>query len=199
MKTAINSLARVITVAALLVGTAAAQAQWQLDGASSSVNFISIKNGSVAELHRFASLQGALGKDGKAQLTISLDSVETLIAIRNERMREMLFETVTFPTATASAAVAPELVANLAGGDTVVTDLTFTLALHGVEKAFTVPVVITGEKSGALQVFTPAPVIVNAADFGLEAGVAALQAVAGLNAISTAVPVTVHLVFTPSN
>jgi polyisoprenoid-binding protein YceI len=132
-----------------------------------------------------------------AELTISLDSVETLIEIRNERMREMLFETVTFPTATAGATVAPELIATLADGGTVVTDVTFTLALHGVEKPFTVPVVITGEKGGAIQLFTPAPVIVNAADFGLEAGVAALQKVAGLQAISTAVPVTVHLVFKP--
>jgi polyisoprenoid-binding protein YceI len=197
MKTAINSLARVLTVAVLLIGATAVRAQWQLDGASSSVNFISIKNDSVAELHHFASVQGNLGKDGKAELTISLDSVETLIAIRNERMREMLFETVTFPTANASATVAPELIATLADGGTVVTDLTFTLALHGVEKPFTVPVVITGEKGGAIQLFTPAPVIVNAADFGLEAGVAALQKVAGLQAISTAVPVTVHLVFKP--
>ena len=198
MKTAINGLARVIAFAALLVGAAAASAQWELDGARSSVNFISVKNDSVAELHHFGSLQGSLGKDGNARLTISLDSVETLIPIRNERMREMLFETVTFPTATVSATVAPELVASLAGGAAVDTDLTFTLALHGVEKSFTVPVVVTAEKSGGLQVFTPAPVIVNAADFGLQAGVAALQSVASLKAISTAVPVSVHLVFKPS-
>ena len=90
------------------------------------------------------------------------------------------------------------MVASLAGGAAVDTDLTFTLALHGVEKSFTVPVVVTAEKSGGLQVFTPAPVILNAADFGLQAGVAALQSVAGLKAISTAVPVSVHLVFKPS-
>jgi polyisoprenoid-binding protein YceI len=182
----------------LLAGAAAASAQWELDGARSAVNFVSIKNDSVAETHHFASLQGKLDKDGSAQLTISLDSVQTLIPIRNERMREMLFKTATFPTATATAAVAPELIATLAAGTSVVTELTFTLALHGVEKPFTVPVVLTTEKSGDIQVFTPAPVIVNAADFGLQEGVAALQSVAGLKAISTAVPVTVHLVFRPS-
>ena len=198
MKTAISELARVISAAALLAGAAAASAQWELDGARSSVNFVSIKNDSVAELHHFASLQGRLDKDGAARLTINLDSVQTLIPIRNERMREMLFETATFPTATATAAVAPELIANLAAGASVVTELTLTLALHGIEKPLAVPVVLTAGKSGDLQVFTPAPVIVNAADFGLQAGVAALQSVAGLKAISTAVPVTVHLVFTPS-
>lgn len=198
MKAVIGSLARVVTALVLVVGTTTAWAQWELDAARSSVNFTSIKNDSIAEVHRFAALQGSVGKDGKVQLVISLDSVETLIAIRNERMREMLFETVTFPTASVSAAVAPELLATLADGVTVATDLSFTLALHGAEKSFTAPVVLTGESGGGIQVFTPAPVIVNAAEFGLEAGVAALQSVAGLKAISTAVPVTVHLVFTPS-
>ncbi len=198
MKAVIGSLARVVTAVVLVVGTTTAWAQWELDAARSSVNFTSIKNDSIAEVHRFAALQGSVGKDGKVQLVISLDSVETLIAIRNERMREMLFETVTFPTASVSAAVAPELLATLADGVTVATDLSFTLALHGAEKSFTAPVVLTGESGGGIQVFTPAPVIVNAAEFGLEAGVAALQSVAGLKAISTAVPVTVHLVFTPS-
>jgi hypothetical protein len=124
-----------------------------------------------------------------------LDSVQTLIDIRNERMRETLFETVTFPAATVNAVVAPELLATVAEGGTLQTELTFTLSLHGAEKALTVPVVLVGEKAGNLQVYTPRPVIINAADFGLAKGIEALQAVAGLKAISTAVPVTVHLVF----
>ena len=33
--------------------------------------------------------------------------METLIEVRNDRMREMLFETVKFPAATVSATVAP--------------------------------------------------------------------------------------------
>ena len=36
-----------------------------------------------------------------------------------------------------------------------------------------------------------------AADFGLQAGVDALREVAGLQSISTAVPVTLQLLFTP--
>ena len=39
------------------------------------------------------------------------------------------------------------------------------------------------------------PDLINAADFGLAEGVAALQKVAGLQAISTAVPVTLQLQF----
>ncbi|MDH5171541.1 MAG: YceI family protein, partial [Gammaproteobacteria bacterium] len=59
----------------------------------------------------------------------------------------------------------------------------------------TVPVAVIGEGDGRIRVFSLRPVIIKAADFGLEAGVTALQKLAGLQAISTAVPVTFHLVF----
>ena len=194
MKTGITRLARLVGLALLIV-TGAANAQWDLDGAKSSIDFISIKNDSVAELHTFTTLAGSASQDGKVELTISLDSVETLIAIRNERMREMLFETVKFPVATVTTEIAPGLMSAVAEGGTVQTDQLLTLSLHGIEKAMTVPVVISGDSGGNIQVLLARPIILNAADFGLEAGVAALQSAAGLQAISRAVPVTVHLVF----
>jgi hypothetical protein len=43
---------------------------------------------------------------------------------------------------------------------------------------------------------TSQPILLNAAEFDLENGVAALQSVAGLNAISRVIPVTVSLNFT---
>ena len=197
MNIGIGPLVRVCAAVALLVPAGSAWAQWQLDGANSSLNFISIKNDAVAETHSFGTLSGSVTAAGAAQLSIDLGSVDTLIEVRDERMREMLFETVKFPTASASAAIAPAILAAVAAGDTVATDLTFKLSLHGIEKSITVPVVLIGEAADQIRVLTASPVIVNAADFGLAEGVAALQAVAGLNAISTAVPVTVNLVFAP--
>ena len=194
MKTGITRLARLVGLVLLIVA-GVANAQWDLDGAKSSIDFISIKNDSVAELHTFTTLAGKASRDGKVELTISLDSVETLIAIRNERMREMLFETVKFPVATVTTEIAPGLMSAVAEGGTVQTEQLLTLSLHGIEKAMTAPVVIAGDSDGNIQVLLARPIIVNAADFGLEAGVAALQSAAGLQAISRAVPVTVHLVF----
>ncbi len=179
----------------LLSATGAAWAQWELDAAKSAVNFVSIKNDAVAEIHSFPGLLGYVSAQGNVQLGIDLGSVETLVPIRNERMREMLFETARFPSATISATVDPEIIAAVAEGGTMMTDLTFTLALHGAEKQLSVPVALVGESGGSIQVFTTRPVIISAADFGLDTGIAALQQVAGLKAISTAVPVTVHLVF----
>jgi polyisoprenoid-binding protein YceI len=172
-----------------------AWADWELDSTQSVINFVSIKNNSVGEAHRFASMSGAIADDGKVQVTIDLDSVDTLIEVRNERMRELLFETVKFPSAQVTAQIDPALFAEAVGGETVVTDLSVTLTLHGQEKEQTISVVAVGENDGRLRVLTTHPVLINAADFGLDAGVAALQEIAGLQSISNAVPVSLQLLF----
>lgn len=183
-------------LAMLLLGSCTAVwADWELDNTESTINFVSIKNDSVGEVHRFASLVGFIGAAGNAQLTVDLDSVETMIDVRNQRMREMLFETVKFPAATITAQVDPAVLGLAAEGGIVTADLPITLSLHGQEKAMTVPVVILGDGDGSLRVFTARPVLISAADFGLGAGVEALQKVAGLQAISSAVPVTLQLQF----
>ena len=179
----------------LLTPCIAAWADWELDDTKSVINFVSIKNDSVGEVHSFADLVGYIGAAGNVQMTISLDSVETLVAIRNERMRELLFETVKFPSAQLSAQVEPAVLAEAAKGGIVTAELPVTLALHGKEKMLTVPVVVVGEGDGSLRVFTARPVLINAADFGLESGVTALREIAGLQAISSAIPVTLHLLF----
>jgi polyisoprenoid-binding protein YceI len=191
----IRKWVQLVAVVVLLAPATLAWAQWELDAAKSAVNFISVKNSSVAEVHSFKSLVGYIGADGKVRLTINLDSVETLVPIRNERMREMLFDTANFPAATIGASVDPAIIAAAAQGGTVTTELPISLSLHGIDRALTIPVVVVGEENGHLRVFTAKPVVLKAADFGLEAGVAALQKVAGLQSVSTAVPVTIHLVF----
>jgi len=195
MKMTHGRLVRVLACCALLFWAGSARAQWELDGTRSAVNFVSIKNNGVAEVHSFAALLGYVSGDGKVQLTISLDSVKTLIDIRDQRMRELLFETATFPAATINAAIDPAILTAVAEGGTVLTEVPVTLSLHGKERSLTVPMAVVGEGGGRMQVYSLRPVIVNAADFGLDAGVAALQKVAGLQAISTAVPVTFNLVF----
>jgi polyisoprenoid-binding protein YceI len=194
----VKLVGQLLAVALLLV-TGQVWAQWELDTEKSSVNFVSIKNGSVAEIHSFSSLVGYIGAEGNVRLGIDLTSVETLVPIRNERMREMLFEVVKFPAANITAQVDPAIIAAAAEGGVVSADLPVTLSLHGQEQALTVPVVVVGEGDGRLRVFTSRPVIVNAADFGLDGGVTALREIVGLKSISTAVPVTLQLVFIPAD
>ena len=171
-----------------------ALAQWELDNDQSSVNFISVKNTAIAETHSFATLIGFIGSDGNASVTIDLNSVETLIPIRNERMRAMLFDTEKYPTATATAMVDPAVLEAVAEGGAVNTELTLKLSLHGVEQGITAPVMVFGD-AASLHVVSTRPVLLGAADYGLEAGVESLREVAGLANISTAVPVTINLLF----
>ena len=193
--TCLMKLRQLLLAIVILASCGAAWADWELEDAKSTVSFVSIKNDSVGEMHSFSSLVGYISDTGNVQVTINLDSVETLIEIRNERMREMLFETVKFPTATISAQVDPSLIEVAAQGGIVTTELPITLSLHGQEKSLTVAVVIVGEGDGRLHVYSARPVLINAEDFGLTQGVLALRKIAGLQAISNIVPVTLQLLF----
>ncbi len=185
-----------IALMALLLGIAVpAAAQWELDSGKSSLNFISVKNNAIAESHSFGSLVGFVGETGNAQVTVNLDSVETLIPIRNERMREMLFDTAAFPTATASTRVDPGILQAVSDGGSVSAELSLKLTLHGLQKVVAAPVLVVGE-GDTLRVVTRRPILLSANDFGLERGIEALREVAGLKAISTAVPITFNLQFT---
>jgi polyisoprenoid-binding protein YceI len=189
------TLRRLVLTVCLLAACGMARADWELDTTSSNINFVSVKNDSVGEVHSFGSLVGFVGAQGNAQLTINLESVQTLIEIRDQRMRELLFETVKFPVATVTAQLDSSVLALAAEGGIVTTELPVTLSLHGKEKTLDVALVIVGAGGDRVVVFSAAPIVINAADFDLTAGVAALQQVAGLKAISTAVPVTLQLQF----
>ncbi|KAA1190637.1 YceI family protein [Pseudohalioglobus sediminis] len=173
---------------------AQANAQWELNDSNSVINFVSVKNASIAETHSFPVLMGYISEQGAVRVSIDLNSVETLIPIRNERMRKMLFNTAKFPAAKVSAEVDTEVLAEASRGGTVTTELPVNVSLHGVEQSVSVPVVVFSD-SGHLRVMSSRPVLLRAEDFGLAAGVDALREVAGLSSISTAIPVTLNLQF----
>ncbi|MDG1389047.1 MAG: YceI family protein [Halioglobus sp.] len=171
-----------------------AAAQWELDGERSSINFISMKNAAIAETHSFTSLVGYIGKTGNVQLNIDLNSVETQVPIRNERMQKLLFETAEFPNAKISANVDPAVLAAVVEGGTVSTEIPVTLSLHGLEQELAVAVTVFSD-GGSLRVISSRPLLLRAADFGLVDGIEALREIAGLKTISTAIPVTLNLHF----
>ncbi len=119
-----------------------------------------------------------------------------MIPIRNQRMREMLFETVRFPAAELSAKVPGDLEA-MAAGETRQVDLEVTIDVHGASAPYMAKTMVTRLADGSLQVMLAEPIMVKAADFGLDGGIEMLREVAGLKTISTAVPVDATLVFTP--
>ena len=116
-----------------------------------------------------------------------------LSKIRDTRMQEHLFETAKFPSANITAALPKELMKSLKKGASLSESVTFTLDLHGKKVELTGNVAINVSKK-AIQVNTVAPIMLDAAAFDLVPGIEMLKKLAGLDAIATAVPVTLHLV-----
>ncbi|MFV0478752.1 MAG: YceI family protein [Parahaliea sp.] len=184
-----------LAVLGLSAITTTASAQWDLDSTHSELNYVSVKNNAVAEMNGFQSLVGYISKEGQIDLTVDLASVTTNIDLRDERMRSLFFETDSFPAATITGKVAPELLAALEPGAVISTEIQLVLSLHGQQADITAPVMVATDSSGHLRVVSSRAVLLNVSDFGLLAGVAKLQEVAGLKSIDTVVPITFHLLF----
>jgi len=191
-----NHWMKSIGLAGALLAPAISQAAWELAPAS-SLNYVSVKNNAIAENNSISGLSGGLSDAGELSVSIDLTSVETGVSIRNERMQKMFFEVSKFATAEVSAQLDAEALKALNAGEPVVQSIPLTLSLHGVEKTLAADVLAV-PAAGSVHVTSTRPVLISAADFGLEAGVGALREIAGLDAIAGAVPVTIHLVLDPS-
>lgn len=167
----------------------AAQADWALDQAKSSLHFATVKNSTAAEVHHFKTLDGKITDDGKASLNITLDSLDTANPIRDERMQKQLFETKDHPEAIVSLDLGKEGVQ--AGTQTI----SATLSLHGKQQTLSTPVFVS-MNDDTVQVNSLAPIVVSATDFELGAGVETLRELAKLESINLTVPVSFQLVYT---
>ena len=186
-------LIRFISCAALLLMTQATLADWRLTSAS-KVGYVSIKNNAIAEHNVFSGVTGSLSKKGQLKINIDLSTVETQVDIRNQRMRELFFEVMQYPQAVVTAELDVQELAQIDSGAPLEIVKPFTLSLHGVEATAEahLRVVAVG---GRAWVSTVRPILISAADFGLEGGVSALQKIAGLEALAAVVPVSIDLKF----
>lgn len=168
-----------------------AQADWSIND-TSRVGFVSIKNNVIGENNAFQRISGGISEAGAVTVNIDLTSVETGVGIRNERLQKMLFNVASFPQATVSAQLSDAQLMALKSGGSVTESVSVSVALHG--KTVSKQVELAAAQSGDMvRVTTTQPIVITAAEFDLEAGVAALQTIAGLNAISRSIPVTVDL------
>lgn len=187
-----------LAVAALFLASAAlpAQADWYLDGESSRLSFISSKNGNVSEVQRFLVLHGQVQPEGLARLEVELESINSGIPLRDERMRAELFEVKRFAEATISAQLDLMPIQDLANGAQLELRLPVTVDLHGKQHVYNVQLLATRLDERRFQVVTLEPVVLDAADFDLAPGLEKLRTLAGLSTISLSVPVNAVLIFT---
>ncbi|NWF35192.1 YceI family protein [Mariprofundus sp. KV] len=177
----------------MMVPAAAWSGEWLLDGNRSDVNFVSVKKESVAEVHHFNGLSGVI-QEHHAEIAIDLSSIESGIAIRNQRMQSMLFEVSRFASAKISVDLSGVNYEALKVGESVTLQLPLLLDLHGIKRPVVADVQLIAVADGLL-VTSRQPVIVKAAEFGLDGGIEALRQIASLPSIAHAVPVFFHLQF----
>ena len=177
------------------LAAAPALADWSLDPERSAVTYVTIKSKDMAENNSFTQMAGSIDGDGQVRVTLMLDSVETLVPIRNQRMREIFFETTDYKEALLTAKIDPKLVADLAVGQIARVAAEGSLQLHGATQPMTLSAMAARLDANTLMVATTKPLIVDAAKFGLSDRVEKLREIAGLASISEAVPVTFVVTF----
>ncbi len=187
------SMTQATAAALALTLSVAAQADWTVDNNDSRLSYVTIKANTIAEVNYFGEVDGLLEADGHFELNIMLASVETGIPIRNERMRQLFFDTEVFPTATLSADLDMEPLMSLATGEQMVLATGAQLSLLGNQADLTVDAVVARLDAHTLLVSSLQPLVINAEALGLGAGVEQLREIAGLPSISPAVPVSFRL------
>ncbi len=182
-----------------LLAAAPAFADWSLDPSRSHLVFVSIKANDVAEVNTFGKIQGTIDGDGQAVITLMLDSVDTLIPIRDERIRQFLFETTNYQEAVLKAKLDPKTIANMAVGEIAQINAEGSLSLHGQVQPMTLSMQAAKVDAKTVMVASIKPLIVDAAKFGMSDGVEKLREIAGLASISKAVPVSFVMTFVESS
>ncbi|MGM0569113.1 cellulose binding domain-containing protein [Marinobacter sp.] len=172
-------------------------AAWHLDREASHLGFVTTKNQHTVESHRFGDLSGTVSEDGIATLNINLDTVDTGIDIRDQRLREILFNTSANPEAAVAIELGENLgqVLGLSAGEVLSLEIPAAVQVSGVNRHLNTRLRVQHLGNQRFLVSTARPLIITADQFELGDGVEALREVAGLDTISLAVPVDFALFF----
>jgi hypothetical protein len=170
-------------------------ANWQLNPEQSSLNFVSVKNSTVAETHQFTNLSGSWSEQGAVQIQIPVASIETHIPIRNQRILDFVLNAKRYTEITALANIKPDSIAGLGVGKSTVITLPLTLNLAGETMTLMTNIRVLKVNATTIQATTESPIILNVDTAKLTAGVDKLQQLAKLNDISKIVPVTFSVSF----
>ncbi|MGJ8687010.1 MAG: YceI family protein [Spongiibacteraceae bacterium] len=186
---------KALFILSLLVFVSASNAL-ELDLERSQLQFISVKKQAVAEAHYFDSFAGSLDeKTGLLQIDVTLNSVNTGIAIRDQRLQQFLFHADKFPVAQYRARIDMAALENLRLGSQRFTEVAGELVLRGLILPVKFKVLITALDGGEYSAVTVGPGLVDASKGSLLAGIEKLKELAGLASIASVVPVSFYVVF----
>jgi len=176
-----------------LISSSAYAIDWVIDGSNSQLDFVSIKNNKIAEVHSFTQLQGSYDAQGEFILDIALASVDTNNPIRDDRMKNYLFEVSQFSSAKITSNINTASIEAIAEGASELLTVDASLDLHGVVSPLKLDVIVTRLVGAKLSIVSAHPVIINASEFGLTDGITKLMELAKLPSISQAVPISFYI------
>jgi len=188
-----------ITTLVLLSGVAGnIQASWTLQPSSSHIHFLSIKATHIGEVHSFTKFKGSVQDNGLARIQIDLSSVDTLIPIRNERMRNLLFAINEHPTATINTNISIAEFKDMKIGSEVGTQIEAGLEFKGTNNQVIADIIVSRQNESTFTIQSRSPLLLSATDLGIIEGIEKLREIAGLTNISFSIPASFRLTFKES-
>jgi len=169
---------------------------WKIDPMQSTLAFTTVKKGTVAEAHRFKTVNGTVAADGTAKVSVDLSSVDTGEEQRDSRMKEFLFEITKFPSAEITAKLDPAKFDKMALGERRVEEVPLTVNLHGKSLQVDSELYVTRVGNDKMLVETVKPLVLDGEDFDLLPGIEKLRQLVEIDAITPAAPVSFSVMLT---
>ena len=167
---------------------------WRLVPSESTIHLVGIKNNAVGVPGGFTTLDGFIdGPKHSALVEVKLGSTDTGNPARDENIRVHFFEVASFPLARFEVAQLPDVGSM---GDVRV-EVSGVLSMHGAALPLKIPVRASYDGGHRIRVRNAVPIVLSAHDLGMDAQLAALNAVCGHESLSGAIPVEVDLAFAP--
>jgi len=156
---------------------------WTLEAGGSAVEFSVGVDGAAMQTGRFDAGEGSIDETGSVQVSIPLDSIASGDALRDARVRFLLFETFRLPQAVVTAQIDPSVLSGLSQRRSKDVIMPVALTLNAVTQTVAVPLDIVLVDADLVVVSTTAPITLDLADFDLLPGLTKLEAVAGVDVL----------------
>ncbi len=195
-----HALSYISLLLLLLVVAPGARAEWVLQPHLSSISFLSSKLFqdslfAIFEENHFRTFKGSINSKHQLRLHIDLNSVDTKIPVRDERIKEHVFRVAEYPEAVVSLGLDKAMVEEFQVGMVRRFQTRARLNLRGQNRPVEVEVSVTRPAEDVLVVYSVAPLLFNAMEYGMAEDFALLSSIAGLLKIPTTIPISFQLFF----
>lgn len=185
-----------LTVAISSLFSTSAFADWTLDTANSNLSYGTIKNDIIGENNTFKTISGTINENGHIKIDIALASVDTQLELRDERMRDIVFKVAEHANAKLTGDMNLEAHADQEVGTSRLIETTIGLELVGQNVEHDVMLVVTRLAENKVMVTPHGVMFIDAEDYDLLDALDTLRDLAGLETISSVVPMSFYLTFT---